>query len=31
MDAGVEPDGITVLRTQADIDNGGEDPCRLFG
>ncbi len=26
-DAGVDPDGITVLRTRADVEAGAEDPC----
>jgi nickel-dependent lactate racemase len=30
MAAGVEPDGISVLRTEADLDAGGENPCRLL-
>ena len=29
VDAGVDPDGITVLRTQVDVETGAEDPCRL--
>jgi nickel-dependent lactate racemase len=29
--AGVEPDGITILRTQADVTGGVEDPRRLLG
>lgn len=29
LDAGVDADGIMVLRTQADIDAGADDPCRL--
>jgi len=28
-DCGVDPDGITVLRTRADADTGVGDPCRL--
>ncbi len=28
--AAVDPDGITVLRTRADVDSGAEDPCRLL-
>jgi nickel-dependent lactate racemase len=30
VDARVEPDGITVLRTQADADAEASDPCRLL-
>ncbi len=30
VDARVDPDGITVLRTQDDVDAGAEDPCRLL-
>jgi len=30
VEAGVQPDGITVLRTQADIDTTTEDPCGLL-
>ncbi len=30
VSAGVEPDGISILRTEADIHSGGEDPCRLL-
>ncbi len=29
VEAGVDPDGITVLRSQADIDAGAGDPCRM--
>ena len=29
-DAGVDPDGITVLRSPSDRDAGAEDPCRLL-
>jgi nickel-dependent lactate racemase len=29
--AGVQPDGISVLRTQADVHAGAADPCRLVG
>lgn len=29
VDAGVDPDGISVLRTRADVDGGADDPCRL--
>lgn len=28
--AGVEPDGISVLRCEADVQAGAEDPCRLI-
>ncbi|NLX98483.1 MAG: DUF2088 domain-containing protein [Rhodopirellula sp.] len=28
VEAGVDPDGLTVLRTAADIASGREDPCR---
>ena len=30
VEAGVDPDGITVLRTQADVEAGAGDPCRLL-
>ena len=30
LDAGVDPDGISVLRTQADVDAGADDPRRLL-
>lgn len=30
VDAGVDPDGISVLRTPADLDEHVEDPCRLL-
>lgn len=30
IEAGVDPDGIAVLQTQADRDAGVEDPCRLL-
>ncbi len=29
-DAGVDPDGISVLQDQADRDAGADDPCRLI-
>jgi hypothetical protein len=29
-EAGVGPDGITVLRTQVDVNAGTDDPCRLL-
>lgn len=29
IDAGVDPDGITVLQTSTDLDPQGDDPCRL--
>ncbi len=28
LDARVDPDGITVLQTRADVDTGAGDPCR---
>jgi nickel-dependent lactate racemase len=28
--AGVHPDGISVLRTEADVEAGAESPCRLL-
>jgi nickel-dependent lactate racemase len=28
--AGVQPDGISVMRTEADVDTGVESPCRLL-
>jgi nickel-dependent lactate racemase len=28
--AGVQPDGISVLRTKADVDAGAGDPCRML-
>jgi nickel-dependent lactate racemase len=31
MAAGVSPDGITILRTKADLQAGAENPCRLIG
>ena len=30
VEAGVDPDGIAVLRSQADLDAGVGDPCRLL-
>ena len=27
--SGIDPDGISVLRTQADLKAGADDPCRL--
>jgi len=30
VEAGVDPDGIAILRTQADVEAGGDDPCRLL-
>ncbi|HYW81014.1 MAG TPA: lactate racemase domain-containing protein, partial [Thermoguttaceae bacterium] len=30
VDSGVEADGITVLRTPADVESGADDPCRLI-
>jgi nickel-dependent lactate racemase len=30
IEAGVHPDGITVLRTEADVQAGVESPCRLL-
>jgi nickel-dependent lactate racemase len=29
--SGIDPDGITVLRTRADMESGTENPCRLIG
>ena len=29
IDSGIDPDGITVLRNQADLDAGADNPCRL--
>ena len=31
VEAGVDPDGIAVLRSQADLDAGVGDPCHLIG
>jgi nickel-dependent lactate racemase len=30
IEAGVHPDGISVLRTEADVDEGAENPCRML-
>ena len=29
IDSGIDPDGITVLRSPADLDAGADNPCRL--
>ena len=29
INSGIDPDGITVLRNQADLDAGADNPCRL--
>ena len=28
--AGIDPDGITILQNPADVEAGGDDPCRLL-
>jgi lactate racemase len=30
IESGVDPDGITVLQSQADLDAGADDPCRML-
>ena len=30
VQTGIDPDGISVLRTRADVEAGAEDPCRLL-